>query len=1028
MPINAISLNADMPMSAAGVEPIPLNRGKGLPANPFVGLRPFESDESFLFFGRDKQILTLLQQLQSKHFLAVVGSSGCGKSSLIRAGLIPKLKAGFLIERRDHWRIAIMKPGESPLTNLSKTVLGLTSKPSGHDDIATFAGQLRVAGAQAALEILMQPMKEAGANILLVVDQFEELFRYDQPAARTVREGEDNGAAIEVTNEEVLRAENARRELRRDEAASFVSTILELASQRELPIYVVMTMRSDFLGDCDIFHGLPETINETFYLVPRLTRRQRIEVIEKPIRLYGQDITSRLLDLVTNDVGDESDQLPVMQHALMRTWEKWKQNDGNKAIDLPDYEAAEMISGALSKDAEVALGELADDERTIAKRMFQALVETDAQGRNVRRPARLKQLAGIAGVQPEKILEVIDHFRRDGRCFLTLTSERVEDDPMVDISHESLIRQWEELGKWVRSENYSKDQYTRVAAAALRHSVGKGSLLIGTDLQLAVDWWGNRKPNEAWSLRYNRDFHIAEKFLAESKEESDREKAEIERQRIRELEREKIQKQNKKLRRMMYALAVLALAALLGIVGTGAATKKALSSLSEAEIAKEALSRKTDFALKESQRANTQAKRAEKEAADAAVAKGKAEEQAALAAIEKSKAEEQARIAARETARANKALELLAVSNAKNQQEQILKKRELVNDLGTKYQRALSLTSSPKTLEEAVLEYESILGIYEKEQASGGTLSTLLVLGRLFDGSLRDKDPQRALAYYERSLPLFHNNDAECEKKTAIVIKMGELLLDEKRPEDARQRFEEAISLGYEPTAEENVSVYRRLADIYATSSNNLEKARQYNELELRNLDAKINAGTSTPPIGSKVSTLIKLGTINMRLGKEREAKEKYEQAIEVATGPSNEEPYAPLIRIGESLDRPEEKQARDQYFKRAFESVKDAPADLKADAYKRLGDGYNNVKEHRDALVYLKQAEALYGKPNTKMANTYRSIGLSYERLDDKQNALDYYRRSQTLYQNLRQLSTAYAVGVRIKSLESKGSVQPQR
>jgi hypothetical protein len=594
MKVNAISLNADIPVSAVVAETISIDHGKRLPANPFVGLRPFESDESFLFFGRDKQILTLLQQLQSKHFLAVVGSSGCGKSSLIRAGLIPKLKAGFLIERRDHWRIAIMKPGESPLTNLSKTVLGLASKPSGPDDLAALAGQLRVAGAQAAVEILGKPLKDADANVLLVVDQFEELFRYDQPAVQIVREG-DNGASIELSNEEALRAENAKRELRRDEAASFVATILELAGQRELPVYVVITMRSDFLGDCDTFHGLPETINETFYLVPRLTRQQRMEVIEKPIRLYGQDITSRLLDLVTNDVGDESDQLPVMQHALMRTWEKWKQNDGgNKSIDLPDYEAAEMISGALSKDAEIALSELNDDERTIAKRMFQALVETDAQGRNVRRPARLTQLAGIADVAPGKVLEVIDHFRRDGRCFLMLTSERVEDDPLVDISHESLIRQWDQLGKWVRSENYSKDQYTRVAAAALRHTADKGSLIAGTDLQLAVDWWESRKPNEAWSLRYNRDFRTAEKFLSESKTQSDKEKAETERQRLRELETERVQRQNKKLRRMMYALGFISVLALFGVVGTGTATRQALTSFNSAETARKKAEKATE--------------------------------------------------------------------------------------------------------------------------------------------------------------------------------------------------------------------------------------------------------------------------------------------------------------------------------------------------------------------------------------------------------------------------------------------------
>src|SRR5689334_12359966 len=93
------------------------------PNNPFVGLRPFRSDEGLLFFGRREQTLELLQQLQQSRFLSVVGSSGCSKSSLIRAGLIPKLEAGFLVEQRDQWRIATAKPGDAPLSNLAQSLI-----------------------------------------------------------------------------------------------------------------------------------------------------------------------------------------------------------------------------------------------------------------------------------------------------------------------------------------------------------------------------------------------------------------------------------------------------------------------------------------------------------------------------------------------------------------------------------------------------------------------------------------------------------------------------------------------------------------------------------------------------------------------------------------------------------------------------------------------------------------------------------------------------------------------------------------
>src|ERR1043166_7303629 len=106
--------------------------------NPFVGLRPFESDESLLFFGRQEQTLELLQRLHQHHFVAVVGSSGSGKSSLIRAGLIPALKAGYLVEDRDRWMIASFKPGQSPLKNFAAAILDELNVLNPGSELPTF--------------------------------------------------------------------------------------------------------------------------------------------------------------------------------------------------------------------------------------------------------------------------------------------------------------------------------------------------------------------------------------------------------------------------------------------------------------------------------------------------------------------------------------------------------------------------------------------------------------------------------------------------------------------------------------------------------------------------------------------------------------------------------------------------------------------------------------------------------------------------------------------------------------------------
>ncbi len=465
------------------------------PRNPFVGLRPFNTDESILFFGRRQQTVELMEKLHRTHFIGVVGSSGCGKSSLIRAGLIPNLKAGFLVEDRDRWLVAMMKPGDAPLHSLATTLIETQSAVRNSQSAIEMADVIRAGGAQAVVESLMPQL--ADTNLLLLVDQFEEIFRF----------GVESGEAE-----------------KRGEAADFVSIMLELGRQRRLPIYVVMTMRSDFLGDCDNFYGLPEAMNRSQYLVPRLTRQQRQQAIEGPIRLSGASISSRLLDRVLNDVSEQSDQLPVMQHAIMRTWERWRQSGDAEAIDLQYYEAVGTIKDALSRDADAALEGMSEEELKIAERMFQALTDTDARNRRIRRPVHLSEIAAITGASSEKIQEIIEKFKGENRSFLTTTNDG---DPLIDISHESLIRQWETMSEWVKAEAESREMYRRVAdASGTYNKYGKKRDLLwsGTQLQLALNWKKEREPNRQWARRYGSDFDPAMNFLSKSRADESRRK------------------------------------------------------------------------------------------------------------------------------------------------------------------------------------------------------------------------------------------------------------------------------------------------------------------------------------------------------------------------------------------------------------------------------------------------------------------------------------------------------------------------
>src|SRR5215216_6998164 len=309
--------------------------------NPFPGLRPFETDEYRLFFGREGQSDELIARLSRSRFLAVVGTSGSGKSSLIRAGLMPALRGGMMKDAGSGWRIAVMRPGGDPIGNLAAELANkdvLSEAGAGLPDEeaeAVIEATLR-SGSLGILNVAREARLGEHDKLLVVVDQFEELFRF-----RATHEG---GSV--------------------DEASAFVKLLLEAAQQRELSIYIVLTMRSDFLGDCAQFQGLPEAINDGQYLIPRMTRDERRFAIVGPVRVARARMTEPLVNRLLNDVGDNPDQLPILQHALMRTWDEWRGKGHGHAlahaagpkIDVCCYEAIGGMAGALSRHADEAYG------------------------------------------------------------------------------------------------------------------------------------------------------------------------------------------------------------------------------------------------------------------------------------------------------------------------------------------------------------------------------------------------------------------------------------------------------------------------------------------------------------------------------------------------------------------------------------------------------------------------------------------------------------------------------------------------
>lgn len=493
-----------------------LNVSKNL-ANPFPGLRPFGIDECHLFFGREDQVGEILLKLSQHRFIALLGYSGSGKSSLMHCGVIPVLYGGFMTEVGPNWNIIVSRPGGGPIDNLAEAlVTHVVEKDDGEENHSirqNVTAALLKTGSTGLVDVARRYKAATGENLLVVIDQFEELFRY---------------AEYSLEN--------------RSEAGQFVSLLVDAIEQDDVPIYVAITMRSDFIGDSAHYTRLTDHVNKSSFVIPLMSRQQKRMAIEGPVAVGGGRISDRLVNKLLEEIGDDQDQLPIMQHALMRTWEYWVKNrEKGEEIDIRHYNAIGKISDALSLHADEAYDELSDKGKRIAEVLFKALTEIGDDNFGIRRRSSVKEIAAIVGVTHSDVIEIIEHFRKPGRSLLmpALPIE-LDSESILEISHESLMRIWTRLRIWVEEENDSAKMYKRISEAAEMHQIGRSGLWRPPDLQLALNWQKKQNPTRQWAERYNTAFERAIVFLDTSKVSYEADQKSLELKQKRDLQRAKV--------------------------------------------------------------------------------------------------------------------------------------------------------------------------------------------------------------------------------------------------------------------------------------------------------------------------------------------------------------------------------------------------------------------------------------------------------------------------------------------------------
>jgi WD40 repeat protein/DNA-binding SARP family transcriptional activator len=477
--------------------------------SPYVGLRPFEQADADRFFGRDAAVQRLVDLLADHVTVTVVGPSGSGKSSVVRAGLVPALAAGAIPDA-DTWPIAIAVPGRQPLRALASVLVGVADEGDGSEAVADLVDRLAEDPSELHVEasrVLAAIGADPAARIVLVVDQAEELFTVAEP----------------------------------EQATALLAAVTAAVRRRDPRLAMVATMRADVYAEAASNPDMAALLGRSQLVIPPMSGAELEAAVVGPASLVGATLERGIVGRIVDDATGQPGRLPLLQHTL---WELWHHRDG-ATLTLGGYDRIGGLAGALARHAEQTWDAL--DDQALARRiLLRGVAPGTREEADSRRPIHRADLDGMA--DPDDLLAVLE----------TLVSSRLlqaqarDDDVVYELAHEALLREWPRLRGWIEADRtaiVAAQQLSDAAASWEALDRDPGALYRGTKLDVALEQLGGRIDTLPDTARA---------FLDASQAARDRQ---------REAEAERVARQARTNRRLRRQLAAVAVAMIIAVAG-----------------------------------------------------------------------------------------------------------------------------------------------------------------------------------------------------------------------------------------------------------------------------------------------------------------------------------------------------------------------------------------------------------------------------------------------------------------------------